>query len=111
MINSTSVVLQALNFPILIDMLYDFLQLNCPECGERIDKTSLTCSKGHSYALKEGVLTLFPKEFEKNFRTYLDALNTYNKEWSTVVRDPKQFEQLPNASVPGQEKDVEPTAP
>lgn len=104
MINSKASEHRPSIFPILIRMLYDFLQLKCPECQSRIDKTTLSCENDHVFNEQDGVVTLFTQEFNDTFEYYLKSLNTYREDWSTVVRDPKQFDQLPNANIPGQEK-------
>jgi SAM-dependent methyltransferase len=74
------------------------LPLDCPTCHEPVDGERLICPRGHSFRMRDGVLSLLDAHFQQRLERFTAILHEHRTATGKRRLDPAVYEDLPFAA-------------
>jgi 2-polyprenyl-3-methyl-5-hydroxy-6-metoxy-1,4-benzoquinol methylase len=71
------------------------LPLGCPTCRHPVDVERLVCSQGHSFRMRDGVLSLLDASFARRLERFTATLERHRADSGKRLPDPAVYEDLP----------------
>jgi len=71
------------------------LSLHCPTCRQPLDRERLICPNGHSFAMKDGVLSLLDAAFAQRLHRFNATLARHRAATGRRLLDPALYAELP----------------
>jgi 2-polyprenyl-3-methyl-5-hydroxy-6-metoxy-1,4-benzoquinol methylase len=72
--------------------------LSCPTCHQPLDPERHSCPQGHTFALRDGVLSLLDVPFARRLHQFNDTLAQYRAATGRRLLDPALYAELPFAA-------------